>query len=82
MKLFMYHDSNKEITRICAINNSIAMDSSLCNAPYSTSHLDDINAYLETYKYFFCRECTRILKTDYKTGIKQLAINQKLGIKT
>ncbi len=80
MKLFMYHRSDGSIRGICAIRNVDIGRNSLCDSPYSTLFNDDINSHLETYKYSFCKQCTKILKREHHIDIKQLAIYQKLGI--
>jgi len=84
MKLFVYHQSSciengKDIHAICNPPTESCANS-LCNVlflaswdGYSINHLDTTKS--------FCQECTYILKDDYNIDIKQLAINQKLGVK-
>jgi len=78
MKLFVYHTVYEKPKNIHAIKDSLR--DALCGAVF----LDDWDEYsidhLDTTKPF-CQDCTEILKDDYNIDIKQLAINQKLGVK-
>jgi len=52
----------------------------LCSGGYTYIEKYDKHDYLDTTRPF-CKDCKRLLKKDYNINMKQLAINQKLGVK-
>ena len=80
IKLFVYHKTYKNPLDIHAMEYCNNNNLSLCNKLF----LNDWDGYsivnLDTSKPF-CQKCTQTLKDDYDIDIKQLAINQKLGVK-
>ena len=85
MKLFVYYGSGYIPRKIHAIISFTNDTKTLCSSDskwkYGYSYVDsyDEKDYLDTTKPF-CKTCNKILK---KKGIdmKQLAINQKLGVR-
>ena len=88
MKLFVYHDSGFNPESIHAIKYLTNKTHTLCDhtnsylGTISFTYLDyyDKKDYLDTTRPF-CTECERLLEKDYNINMKQLAINQKLGVK-
>ena len=80
MKLFVYCNINFMPFDIHAIGDLINGNRVLCSEGYTYIEKYDKCDYLDTTRPF-CKECERLLKKDYKINMKQLAINQKLGIK-
>jgi len=84
MKLFVYHSADYKPQDIHAVIYLKSFDQSLCSKEgtkkftYQDSY--DKKDYLDTAKPF-CIRCKQILKDDYNINMKQLAINQKLGVK-
>lgn len=83
MKLFVYHNAGYEPQDIHAILDFINDSLTLClekrgSLSYFESY--DKKDYLDTTRPF-CKECEKLLKDDYNINMKQLAINQKLGVK-
>ncbi len=79
MKLFVYHNSGFSPCEIHAIISLISRTKTLCSTGLTYISQYDKKDYLDTTRPF-CKNCNKILK---KKGIdmKQLAINQKLGVK-
>ena len=83
MKLFVYYSSQRRPYDIHAIEDLINTTKTLCTSGEGIrlTYQDtfDKQDYLDTTRPF-CKTCNKILK---KKGIdmKQLAINQKLGVR-
>ncbi len=81
MKLFVYYNNFNKASSIHAYAGNDwkeeISDNYLCGAIYH--YKIDYKSYLDTTKPF-CKKCNKLLK---KKGIdmKQLAINQKLGVR-
>lgn len=80
MKLFVYYNSSFQPRDIHAIKSLINLTEVLCSSDLTYIDLYDKKDYLDTVRPF-CIDCERILKDDYNINMKQLAINQKLGVK-
>jgi len=83
MKLFVYHNSGYESQDIHAILDFVNNATALClgeKGSFSYFESYDKKDYLDTTRPF-CKDCERLLKKDYNINMKQLAINQKLGVK-
>lgn len=79
MKLFVWKTIDLEPFDIHAIKDFVDDSDSLCGPDYIYVGLYDKCDYLDTTRPF-CKDCERILKKDYNINMKQLAINQKLGV--
>ncbi len=84
IKLFMYRkERDSDPTSIHAIKNADEFgnyENALCTRFFIKNWEEDSINHLDTSKPF-CQDCTEILQDDYSMDIKQLAINQKLGVK-
>ena len=79
MKLFVYYDSGFNPRDIHAVKYLKDMTKTLCSDGLTYIIEFDKKDHLDTSRSF-CKTCNKILK---KKGIdmKQLAINQKLGVR-
>lgn len=90
MKLFIYHSGSEKPCDIHAILDPCLpfeeedyvskSNRSLCGETYLLRWDGNSILHLNTSRPF-CKKCTELLKDDHNIDIKQLAINQKLGVK-
>ena len=80
MKLFVWHTIDHKPFGIHAIKDLINVTEALCSSDFTYVERYDKKDYLDTTRPF-CKKCESILKDEHNINMKQLAIEQKLGVR-